>query len=116
VILAPYTVAPFAEQVITGRGGVDLAHASLLALFPAIANVLSAVRIPLDVQTGRPVQRLAGLVEHAGEGLEPVMSRMTAIQELLGGSVTAAELEVLARAPGALRSDLERRRLGLPAG
>jgi MarR family multiple antibiotic resistance transcriptional regulator len=39
-----------------------------------------------------------------------------AIQEILGAAVTPAELAALSLALGALRSDLERRRLGLPAG
>ena len=39
-----------------------------------------------------------------------------AIQEILGGAVTPDELTVLSLALGALRSDLERRHLGLPAG
>jgi transposase-like protein len=37
-------------------------------------------------------------------------------QEILGGALTAEQLAVLAPALGALRSDLERRRSGLPAG
>ena len=39
-----------------------------------------------------------------------------AIQEILGEAVTPDELKVLSLALGALRSDLERRRLGLPTG
>jgi MarR family transcriptional regulator, multiple antibiotic resistance protein MarR len=41
---------------------------------------------------------------------------LAALQEFLGGAVTPDELTALSRALGALRSDLERRRLGLPAG
>ena len=40
----------------------------------------------------------------------------TAIQEILGGSVTPAELAALSLTLDALRSDLERRHLGLPTG
>jgi MarR family multiple antibiotic resistance transcriptional regulator len=39
-----------------------------------------------------------------------------AIQEFLGRAVTPEELTALSLALGALRSDLERRRLGLPTG
>jgi len=39
-----------------------------------------------------------------------------AIQEILGEAVTLDELKALSLALGALRSDLERRRLGLPTG
>jgi MarR family multiple antibiotic resistance transcriptional regulator len=39
-----------------------------------------------------------------------------AIQEILGGAVTPDELLALSAILGALRSDLERRHLGLPAG
>lgn len=39
-----------------------------------------------------------------------------AIQEILGGSVTPEHLTALSLALGALRSDLERRHLGLPTG
>jgi DNA-binding MarR family transcriptional regulator len=54
----------------------------------------------------------------AGEAVvaqaEPVWQ--AAIQEILGGAVTAAELKALGRTLAALRSGLEQRRLGLPAG
>jgi hypothetical protein len=39
-----------------------------------------------------------------------------AIQEILGGAVTTADLTALSLALATLRSDLERRHLGLPAG
>jgi MarR family multiple antibiotic resistance transcriptional regulator len=39
-----------------------------------------------------------------------------AIQELLVGALSSADLTALSRALGALRADLERRHLGLPAG
>jgi DNA-binding MarR family transcriptional regulator len=39
-----------------------------------------------------------------------------AIQELLVGALSFADLTALSRALGALRADLERRHLGLPAG
>ena len=39
-----------------------------------------------------------------------------ALQDFLGPALTSGELTVLSRALGALRTDLEQRRLGLPAG
>jgi MarR family transcriptional regulator, multiple antibiotic resistance protein MarR len=39
-----------------------------------------------------------------------------ALQEILGGAVASDELTALSQALGALRSDLERRHLGLPVG
>jgi MarR family transcriptional regulator, multiple antibiotic resistance protein MarR len=39
-----------------------------------------------------------------------------ALREILGGAVTAEDLTALSLVLGALRSDLERRHLGLPAG
>lgn len=45
---------------------------------------------------------------------EPVWQ--AAIEEILGGTVTSDELTALGRVLAALRSDLERRQLGLPAG
>jgi DNA-binding MarR family transcriptional regulator len=52
--------------------------------------------------------------ESAGSRAEPAWQ--AAIQEILGGAVTPAELTALSLALGTLRSDLERRHLGLPAG
>ena len=43
-------------------------------------------------------------------------ARQAAIQDILGRAVAAAELTALSRVLAALRSDLERRHLGLPAG
>jgi DNA-binding MarR family transcriptional regulator len=47
-------------------------------------------------------------------GAEPVWQ--AALQEILGEAVAPDQLAVLSRALGDLRSDLERRDLGLPAG
>jgi MarR family multiple antibiotic resistance transcriptional regulator len=67
-----------------------------------------------------PANRRSSLLALTPAG-EAVVSRaepawQAAIQELLGGAVTPAELTALARVLGGLRSELERRRLGLPAG
>jgi DNA-binding MarR family transcriptional regulator len=52
--------------------------------------------------------------ESVVSGAEPVWQ--AAIRETLGGVVTPEELTALSLALGALRTDLERRQLGLPAG
>ena len=67
-----------------------------------------------------PANRRSSLLALTPAG-ESVVNRaepawQAAIQEILGAAVTAAQLAALAPALGALRSDLERRRLGLPAG
>jgi MarR family transcriptional regulator, multiple antibiotic resistance protein MarR len=67
-----------------------------------------------------PANRRSSLLALTPAGRE-VVSRaepawQAALQDLLGGAVTGAELAALARALGALRADLERRHLGLPAG
>jgi MarR family transcriptional regulator, multiple antibiotic resistance protein MarR len=67
-----------------------------------------------------PANRRSSLLALTSAG-ESVVSRAepvwhTAIQEILGEAVTPDELTALSLALGALRSDLERRRLGLPAG
>ena len=67
-----------------------------------------------------PANRRSSLLALTPEG-ESVVSRtepvwQAAIQEILGGAVTPEELMALSLALGALRSDLERRHLGLPAG
>jgi len=67
-----------------------------------------------------PANRRSSLLALTPEG-ESVVSRaepvwQAAIQEILGGAVTPEELTALSLALGALRSDLERRHLGLPTG
>jgi MarR family multiple antibiotic resistance transcriptional regulator len=67
-----------------------------------------------------PANRRSSLLALTPAG-ESVVSRAepawhTAIQEILGGAVTPDELTALSLALGALRSDLERRHLGLPIG
>jgi len=67
-----------------------------------------------------PANRRSSLLALTPAG-ESVVSRaepvwQAAIQEILGGAVTPEELMALSRALGALRSDLERRHLGLPTG
>ena len=67
-----------------------------------------------------PANRRSSLLALTPAG-ESVVSRaepawQAAIQEILGAAVTSDELTSLAHALGGLRSDLERRQLGLPAG
>jgi MarR family transcriptional regulator, multiple antibiotic resistance protein MarR len=67
-----------------------------------------------------PANRRSSLLALTPAG-ESVVSRAepawrAAIQEILGGAVTSDELTALSLVLGALRSDLERRNLGLPAG
>jgi DNA-binding MarR family transcriptional regulator len=67
-----------------------------------------------------PANRRSSLLALTPAG-ESVVSRtepvwQAAIQEILGGAVTPEELTALSLALAALRSDLERRHLGLPTG
>ena len=67
-----------------------------------------------------PANRRSSLLALTPAG-EAVVSRaepawQAAIQEILGGAIASDELAALSLTLGALRSDLERRRLGLPAG
>jgi MarR family transcriptional regulator, multiple antibiotic resistance protein MarR len=67
-----------------------------------------------------PVNRRSSLLaltpagESAVSRAEPVWK--AALQEFLGGAITSEEQTALSQALGALRSGLERRNLGLPAG
>lgn len=67
-----------------------------------------------------PANRRSSLLALTPAG-EAVVSRaepawQAAIQEILGGAIASDELAALSLTLGAVRSDLERRRLGLPAG
>ena len=67
-----------------------------------------------------PANRRSSLLALTPEG-QTAVSRAepawrAAIREFLGGSLTGSDLTALAPALSALRSDLERRNLGLPAG
>ena len=67
-----------------------------------------------------PANRRSSLLALTPAG-ESTVSRaepawQAAIQEILGAAVPSDELTALAQALGGLRSDLERRQLGLPAG
>lgn len=67
-----------------------------------------------------PANRRSSLLALTPEG-ESLVSRTepawrAAVKEILGGAVTLDELTALGRTLDALRADLERRNLGLPAG
>jgi DNA-binding MarR family transcriptional regulator len=67
-----------------------------------------------------PANRRSSLLALTPAG-DAVVSRaepawQAAIQEILGGAIASDEMAALSLTLGALRSDLERRRLGLPAG
>jgi DNA-binding MarR family transcriptional regulator len=67
-----------------------------------------------------PANRRSSLLALTSAG-QAVVSRaepawQAAIQEILGGAIASDELAALSLTLGAVRSDLERRRLGLPAG
>ena len=72
------------------------------------------------VRRPNPANRRSSLLALTPAG-ESVVSRaepawQAAIQEILGGALTPDELTALALALNALRTDLERRHLGLPTG
>jgi DNA-binding MarR family transcriptional regulator len=67
-----------------------------------------------------PANRRSSLLALTPAG-ESIVSRaepawQAAIQEILGGAITSDQLTALSLALDALRSDLERRHLGLPTG
>jgi MarR family transcriptional regulator, multiple antibiotic resistance protein MarR len=128
------------EERMKAEAGVGAGHFELLRYVrdhpdARVADLASAFAIGVGT-TSKIVDRLEkqGWVERrpnpanrrssllaltpAGESVvsraEPVWQ--TAIQQILGGAVTPDELTALSLALGALRSDLERRHLGLPAG
>jgi MarR family transcriptional regulator, multiple antibiotic resistance protein MarR len=107
------------------RDHPDARVADLAAAFAIGVGATSKIVDRLEKQgwTERrpnPANRRSSLIALTPAG-ESVVARaepawQAAIQEILGGAVTPAELAALARALAALRSDLERRHLGLPTG
>jgi MarR family transcriptional regulator, multiple antibiotic resistance protein MarR len=103
----------------------DARVADLASAFAIGAGATSKIvdRLEREGWTERrpnPANRRSSLLALTPAG-ESVVSRaepawQAAIQEILGAAVTAEQLTALSRALGALRSDLERRHLGLPAG
>jgi MarR family transcriptional regulator, multiple antibiotic resistance protein MarR len=128
------------EERMKAEAGVGAGHFELLRYVrdhsdARVADLASAFAIGVGT-TSKIVDRLEkqGWVERrpnpanrrssllaltpAGESVvsraEPVWQ--TAIQQILGGAVTPDELTALSLVLDALRFDLERRHLGLPAG
>ena len=107
------------------RDHPDARVADLAAAFAIGVGATSKIVDRLEKQgwTERrpnPANRRSSLIALTPAG-ESVVARaepawQAAIQEILGGAVIPAELAALARALAALRSDLERRHLGLPTG
>jgi len=128
------------EQRVKAEAGVGAGHFELLRYVrdhpgARVADLASAFAIGVGATSKivdrlekeewvqrrpNPANRRSSLLALTPAG-ESAVSRaepawQTAIQEFLGQAVTPEDLTALSRALGALRSDLERRRLGLPAG
>ena len=128
------------EQRVKAEAGVGAGHFELLRYVrdhpdARVADLASAFatgvgttskivdRLEKQGWVGRrpnPANRRSSLLALTSAG-ESAVSRaepawQAAIQEILGAAVTPEELTALSLALGALRSDLERRRVGLPAG
>jgi MarR family multiple antibiotic resistance transcriptional regulator len=107
------------------RDHPDTRVADLAAAFAIGVGTTSKIVDRLEKQDWierrpNPANRRSSLLALTPAG-ESAVSRaepawQAALQEILGGAVTPEELTALSRALGALRSDLERRHLGLPAG
>jgi MarR family multiple antibiotic resistance transcriptional regulator len=107
------------------RDHPDARVADLAAAFAIGVGTTSKIvdRLEKEGWTERrpnPANRRSSLLALTPEG-ESVVSRaepawQAAIQEFLGAAATPGELTALARTLDALRSDLERRHLGLPTG
>jgi MarR family transcriptional regulator, multiple antibiotic resistance protein MarR len=128
------------EQRVKAEAGVGAGHFELLRYVrdhpgARVADLASAFAIGVGATSKivdrlekedwvqrrpNPANRRSSLLALTPAG-ESAVSRaepawQTAIQEFLGQAVTPEDLTALSRALRALRSDLERRRLGLPAG
>jgi MarR family transcriptional regulator, multiple antibiotic resistance protein MarR len=128
------------EQRVKAEAGVGAGHFELLRYVrdhpgARVADLASAFAIGVGATSKivdrlekedwvqrrpNPANRRSSLLALTPAG-ESAVSRaepawQTAIQEFLGQAVTPEDLTALSLALSALRSDLERRRLGLPAG
>ena len=128
------------EQRVKAEAGVGAGHFELLRYVrdhpdARVADLASAFAIGVGTTSKivdrlekqgwverrpNPANRRSSLLALTSAG-ESAVSRaepawQAAIQEILGAAVTPEELTALSLALGALRSDLERRRVGLPAG
>ena len=128
------------EQRVRAEAGVGAGHFELLRYVrdhpdARVADLASAFAIGVGTTSKivdrlekqdqverrpNPANRRSSLLALTPAG-ESAVSRaepawQAAIQEILGGTVTSDELTALSLVLGALRSDLERRHLGLPTG
>jgi DNA-binding MarR family transcriptional regulator len=128
------------EQRVRAEAGVGAGHFELLRYVrdhpgARVADLASAFAIGVGTTSKivdrlekqgwmerrpNPANRRSSLLALTPAG-ESVVSRaepawQAAIQEILGGAIAPEELTALSLTLGALRSDLERRHLGLPAG
>jgi MarR family transcriptional regulator, multiple antibiotic resistance protein MarR len=128
------------EQRVKAAAGVGAGHFELLRYVrdhrdARVADLASAFAIGVGTTSKivdrlekegwverrpNPANRRSSLLALTAAG-ESVVSRaepawQAAIQEALGGAISPEDLTVLSLALAALRSDLERRHLGLPAG
>jgi MarR family multiple antibiotic resistance transcriptional regulator len=128
------------EERMKAEAGVGAGHFELLRYvrghpYARVADLASAFAIGVGTTSKivdrlekqgwmerrpNPANRRSSLLALTPAG-ESVVSRaepawQAAIQEILGGAITPEELTALSLTLGALRSDLERRHLGLPAG
>jgi MarR family transcriptional regulator, multiple antibiotic resistance protein MarR len=128
------------EQRVKAEAGVGAGHFELLRYVrdhpdARVADLASAFAIGVGTTSKivdrlekeswverrpNPANRRSSLLALTLAG-ESVVSRaepawQAAIQEILGGALTSDELTALSLALDALRSDLERRHVGLPAG
>jgi MarR family transcriptional regulator, multiple antibiotic resistance protein MarR len=128
------------EQRVRAEAGVGAGHFELLRHVrdhpgARVADLASAFAIGVGTTSKivdrlekegwvqrrpNPANRRSSLLALTAAGQSAVARAepawQAAIQETLGGAVTAERLTALSLALGALRSDLERRHLGLPAG
>jgi MarR family transcriptional regulator, multiple antibiotic resistance protein MarR len=128
------------EQRVRAEAGVGAGHFELLRYVrdhpdARVADLASAFAIGVGTTSKivdrlekqdwverrpNPANRRSSLLALTPAG-ESAVSRaepawQAAIQEILGGTVTSDELTALSLVLDALRSDLERRHLGLPTG
>jgi DNA-binding MarR family transcriptional regulator len=128
------------EQRVKAAAGVGAGHFELLRYVrdhsdARVADLASAFAIGVGTTSKivdrletqgwlerrpNPANRRSSLLALTAAG-ESIVSRaepawLAAIQEILGRAVTSDQLAALSSTLGALRSDLERRHLGLPTG
>jgi MarR family transcriptional regulator, multiple antibiotic resistance protein MarR len=128
------------EQRVKAEAGVGAGHFELLRYVrdhpnARVADIASAFAIGVGTTSKivdrlekqdwverrpNPANRRSSLLALTPAG-ESAVSRaepawQAAIQEILGGAVTSDEMTALSLVLAALRSDLERRHLGLPTG